>query len=336
MKRIVICCDGTWDSPDQKVNNQGVETNVALIANAVQLAKDGVPQMMFYETGIGTQGNKLKRMFEGATGSGLSKHMLNAYLYLVHNYEEGDELFLFGFSRGAFTVRSLAGMIRNSGILKINALDKLDDAFSLYRSRTAESQPREIEATMFRRTYAISDITPIKFIGVWDTVGALGNPLFLNGWFGRRNSFHDCNLSSKVEYAYHAISIDEKRRNFQVTLWKKNKDSNQTLEQIWFIGVHCDVGGGYPAAGLSGIALEWMMEKAKNAGLGLDELDIKPDYMQVCGESRTGLYKLVPTFYRSIGAENTCEQLHASVLKRYKEDPAWRPKNLVDYMTKHQ
>ena len=341
MKRIIICCDGTWDTPDAKVNGVSVKTNVGLLAKAVQDVKDDIPQLMYYATGVGTSGQWIKRIFDGATGYGLSKNVLNAYEYLIHNYEKGDELFLFGFSRGAFTVRSLAGLIRNSGILRINAIDKLDDAYSLYRSRSAKSHPRLEEATMFRRSYAISDVTPIKFIGVWDTVGSLGNPLLLNGLFSRRYSFHDCGLSSKIEYAYQAIAIDEKRRNFDVTLWKKDIKDQQTLEQVWFAGVHCDVGGGYPAAGLSSIALEWMTEKARDVGLGLDALDVKPDYMQVCDESRKGFYKLIPPLYRKIGnnslnpaesGEDTCEQLHSSVMKRYVDDPTYRPKNLVEYL----
>ena len=106
MKRIIICCDGTWDTPDAKVNGVSVKTNVALLAKAVQDVKDDIPQLMYYATGVGTSGQWIKRIFDGATGYGLSKNVLNAYEYLIHNYEKGDELFLFGFSRGAIACRS--------------------------------------------------------------------------------------------------------------------------------------------------------------------------------------------------------------------------------------
>lgn len=338
MKRIVICCDGTWDFPDNEINGFPVITNVVKIANAVLETSLGIKQMLFYEPGVGTRGNRLRRLLDGFTGNGLAEHMLNAYRYLIHNYEEGDELFFFGFSRGAFTVRTLAGMILNCGILRPNAIDQLEEGFKLYRSRAVNSKPRFIESTLFRRSYAVKDITPIKFIGVWDTVGALGNPLILNGFLNKRHSFHDYNLSSTVEYAYHAVAIDEQRWLFQPALWEKDKtDVHQTMEQVWFIGAHDDVGGG-GAAGLSDIALKWMEDKAVHAGLGLLPLDTKPDYMQPCSRSRTGLYRLIPPYYRKINQQmelkekESCESLHPSVLKRYMNERTYRPKNLVDYL----
>lgn len=338
MKRIVICCDGTWDSPDNKINGVSVKTNVAKIASAVLTTGAGIQQMMFYETGIGTSGSRLNRLIDGITGNGLSANMLNAYRYLVHNYEVGDELFFFGFSRGAFTVRSLAGMIRNCGILRPNAIDKIDQALKLYRSRSPASQPRMIESTLFRRTYALEDMTPIKCIGVWDTVGTLGNPLLLNGLFGRRHSFHDYHLGANVKYAYQAVAIDEQRLYFHPALWEKDKDTHQILEQVWFVGGHSDVGGGYATAGLSDIALEWMANKASNLGLGLAQLELKPNFMQPCGNSRTGVYRLIPPYSRPIDhkianpGKESCQSLHSSVLERYLNDETYRPKNLIDYM----
>ncbi|STX55670.1 Uncharacterized conserved protein [Legionella beliardensis] len=323
MKRIVICCDGTWSFPDKAVNGLSVKTNVAKIASAVLETDADIKQLMFYEPGVGTRGNWFKRAIDAATGSGLSENMLNAYRYLIHNYEPGDELFFFGFSRGAFTVRTLAGMIRNCGILRHNAMDKINKAFELYRSRTKDSHPKSTESTLFRRTYAYSNITPIKFIGVWDTVGALGNPLLLNGIVTKPNSFHDYDLSSTVEYAYHALAINEERWFFQPALWLKDKkDTHQTVEQTWFIGGHCDVGGGALLAGLSDIALTWMAEKAKGAGLRLAQLGTHPDFMQPYSSSRRGIYRLFPAYHRKIGEPVTivgkerCESLHPSVLER--------------------
>jgi uncharacterized protein (DUF2235 family) len=342
MKRIIICCDGTWNFPDKAKNGLSVKTNVAKIASAVLDRDSEIKQMMFYEAGVGTRGNWLKRVIDGVTGYGLTNNMLNAYCYLIHNYEVNDELFFFGFSRGAFTVRTLAGMIRNCGILRLNAIDRVGEAFRLYRSRSKESHPKSIESILFRRSYAQSDITPIKFIGVWDTVGALGNPLRLNGIVTKRHSFHDYELSSTVEYAYHAVAIDEERRHFQPALWEKDKNNiHQTVEQVWFVGVHCDIGGGYVPAGLSDIALHWMADKAKDAGLALAQINnINPNFMQPCGTSRSGFYRLIPAFQRKIGepspneGKERCESLHSSVLNRYQKDKAYRPANLINYLNR--
>ncbi len=338
MKRIIVCCDGTWNTPDKTEKGTPLHTNVVKIAMATKaVADDGIVQAMYYDPGVGTSGNWLIRAFDGATGTGLSKNILEAYRYLITNYEIGDELFLFGFSRGAFTARSLAGLIRSCGILRLDAMNMIDHAFGLYRSRRSSTHPREKEATLFRRTYAVSDVTRIKFIGVWDTVGSLGNPLLLNGILSRRNRFHDTDLSSKVDFAYQALAIDEKRRHFKATMWHGQAGaSHQTLEQVWFVGVHSNIGGGYVLAALSDIALEWMVDKARRCGLDFEAINTKPDPLHPREESRSGFYLLMPKFIRPIAQPDdqngpTNESLHPSVLQRYKNDRAYRPKNLEDY-----
>ena len=173
MKRIAIFCDGTWETPDENVDGKLCQTNVVKMANALsETSDDGKTQLLYYETGIGSEGNLTERIYDGATGYGISENILKAYRFIIKNYEAGDELFFFGFSRGAFTVRSLAGLIRNSGILKRENIELIPRAYSLYQSRKPEHQPREVEATLFRRTFAVAEMTKIKFIGVWDTVGA--------------------------------------------------------------------------------------------------------------------------------------------------------------------
>lgn len=202
-------------------------------------------------------------------------------------------------------------------------------------------QPREVESTLFRKTYAVEEVTLIKFIGVWDTVGALGNPLFLKGIASKKNQFHDTELSTKIGFAYHALAIDEKRKNFEATLWRQQDGSiNQVLEQVWFAGVHSDVGGGYPETGLSDIALEWMIAKAQNCQLKFDDIKLNPDAMASKHESFTGFYKLQSEFIRPIdveipGSGKTNESIHPSVVQRYKNDSHYRPKNLVDYFRRH-
>ncbi len=346
MKRIAICCDGTWNSPDQDKDKDGVPspTNVVKIAHAVlRHSDDGTEQRTFYDSGVGASGNFIKRAWQGATGSGISRNIKEAYTYLINNYEPGDELYLFGFSRGAFTVRSLAGLIRNCGLLRKDAINQIERAYDIYKSVDAIDKPNSNESTLFRRTYAVEDMTPIKFIGVWDTVGALGNPLLLKGITTERNRFHDYQLSKSVQFAFHAIAINEKRRHFQPALWQQ-KPSNrgtQTLQQVWFTGVHTNVGGGYETVGLSDITLEWMMEKADLCGLQLGDVMLHKDPLQDRKESRKGFYKLVPRFSRPIdkpGADPqtgepliTAEALHESVLQRYRDREDFRPHNLVDY-----
>ena len=190
MKRIAIFCDGTWNTPDKEENGKHCPTNVVKMANALcPFSIDGTVQLLYYDTGIGSEGGLIKRVYDGATGTGISEKILQAYRFIINNYERGDELFLFGFSRGAFTVRSLSGLIRNSGILKIENLDKVSRAYSIYRSRLPQYQPREVESTLFRKTFAVEETTRITFIGVWDTVGALGNPLFLNGFLKKKHQY---------------------------------------------------------------------------------------------------------------------------------------------------
>lgn len=336
MKRIIICCDGTWNTPDQDSDGVSLATNVARIATAIaDRGADGVEQLTYYGVGVGTTGSRIKRLFAGATGWGLSDNLLDAYRFLVTHYRPGDELFLFGFSRGAFTVRSLGGLINNSGILRPEHAGKLEHSYDLYRSRTKSSHPRRAESVLFRKTYAWQDRTPVKFIGVWDTVGALGNPLLLmKSPLSRRYKFHDTSLSSTVENAFHAVAIDEKRKHFRAALWKQQAHvTAQKLEQRWFVGVHSDIGGGTPNKGLSDLTLQWLAGKARDCGLALKPHELEPDHLAGPGNSRKNLYKLVPAHHRPIDAseEDTGETLDESVGKRWNEVHKYRPPNLVDY-----
>lgn len=341
LKRICICCDGTWNTPEKTSGGQAVATNVVKIAVAIrERSDDGAEQVVYYDRGIGTSGPWLRRAFDAATGTGMSRNILEAYRFLVRHYAPGDALFLFGFSRGAFTVRSLAGLIRNSGLLRREAEDRIDAAYALYRSRAPEAHPRASEAIAFRLAHAIADVTPIQFIGVWDTVGALGNPVHIGralDWFGRRNQFHDTQLSSTVRHACHAVAVDETRRHFAATLWHQAMPvPGQRLEQVWFAGAHSNVGGGYPATGLSDLALEWMIAGARAAGLAIDAPEMRPDPMEVPEDARRGPYRLLPPFHRPIGAHApvgaTSERLHASVLEKRRRDPGYRPPNLEAYL----
>ncbi|WP_326948552.1 DUF2235 domain-containing protein [Amycolatopsis sp. NBC_01307] len=269
MKRLVICCDGTWNTPDQTSGGTPSPTNVTKLALAVAGEFDGVPQRLYYHRGVGSYGRA--RLRGGAFGVGVAHDVLRAYRFVVENYEPDDEIFLFGFSRGAYTARSVAGLIRNAGVLKPAAVERLDDAYALYRARSIK--PRDIESELFRRSYSHED-TRIRFIGVWDTVGALGiptiGPKFLMDRINRRFAFHDTELSSRVDVAMHAVAIDERRKAFRPALWTRHDDAgDQVVEQVWFSGVHSDVGGGYPDSSLADIALRWLAGRAAEHGLGL-------------------------------------------------------------------
>jgi len=337
MKNIAILCDGTWNHPDAPC-----PTNVVKLAEAVQgLGPAGIVQRLFYDPGIGSSGSSLRRQFDGITGLGISKNIVEAYTFLVENFEPGDRIFLFGFSRGAFTVRSLAGLIRTAGILERNAVARVKDAYELYRSRDPITFPNEVGARLFRRTYALEDITPIHFIGVWDTVGALGNPLYAK--LGPRIQFHDTDLSSYVTHAYHAVAINELRSKFAPTLWyQRNPVAAQTLEQRWFVGAHADVGGGRPKSVLSNISLDWMLKKANSAGLSVTSPALDLDPLGPVQQSRKGIYRLFPEVHRDIGLDKVAQetgkpmqsyqQIDESVLVRRMKDPTYRPPNLEAYL----
>jgi uncharacterized protein (DUF2235 family) len=329
MKRIITCSDGTWNKPtdDSTINNQ--DTNVFKIYDYITTGKDAsgntVKQLKFYDKGVGTSTKKSTNILEGITGEGLDENIKDAYRFITENYEEGDEIYLFGFSRGAYTARSTAGCIRNSGLLKNGYYHLLDEAFELYRDRTDSTKPDSDKMKTFKDSYCYEP--RIKMIGVWDTVGSLGIPLnIFQQWNHKRYAFHDVMLSRSVDYAYHALALHERRTTFTPTLWEKNEDQDaqykQVLEQVWFRGVHSNVGGGYPDAGLSNIALKWMICKAQKVGLAFTiQPEFIPDINGALVNSATWYYKLLGLGWRDICTKtNTLEKIHISVKKSKTED----------------
>jgi uncharacterized protein (DUF2235 family) len=289
-RKLVVCCDGTWNEPYQIGN----PTNVVKMVRAV-LPKDvnEVTQLVYYHPGVGT-GNIVDRFIGGTLGVGLAKNVQSAYDVLASNYVNGDKIYLFGFSRGAYTARALAGLIgKVGGLLQKGDMDLFPYVWDIYRDKVhrdalGTKNEAKIEAAVravhgeqklgknFRRlidALSAAQPAPIFFIGVWDTVGALGVPGGGLRKIGQSlYDFHDTELSERVHYAYHALAIDERRKNFEPTLWTRPKGratlpnaQPQTLEQVWFAGVHSNVGGGYPDCGLSDIAFLWMVDKAKEA-----------------------------------------------------------------------
>lgn len=356
MRRLILCADGTWNRPDQR--NGGVEapTNVVKLARAIApVDSKGISQIVHYQPGVGTH-DKGDKVFGGAFGKGLDDNIRDCYRFLVQNYVPGDELYFFGFSRGAYTVRSLAGLLRNSGLLRLESADQEDEAFTLYRDRSDKTHPNATESTWFRVQHAYPPVA-ISCIGVWDTVGALGLPVeFFDDLTHRKYAFHDVTLSSRVLNAFHALAIDERRKPFAPTLWEQPAEDRgkNWVEQAWFPGVHANVGGGYPDSSLSDIALRWMIDRVSDrCGLEVDlrfvDKITRPSPIGELYDSMNLGYKVLGELERQIDARaaanerrgfNTWEYVHESAQHRLTETAslpaAYRPTNLAAYLGRPQ
>jgi T6SS, Phospholipase effector Tle1-like, catalytic domain len=286
-KNIVICSDGTGNSA---VKDRG--TNVFKIFESIDLNGHRFdpkldPQVPIYDDGVGTEDFRPLKIFAGMTGWGLSRNVKQLYKELCRIYDPGDKIFLFGFSRGAFTVRTLAGFILKCGIIDAqnqptaDAFDHcVNKAYKAYRScyRTVLGRLLRGEASAaateeFKAKFSRSEQIKIHFIGVWDTVDAVGMPFHVSDLINAiiyRFKFPNQRLSEHVAQAYHALAVDDDRHSFHPLLWDQripSTNKSQNIEQVWFAGAHSNVGGGYPKQGMSLAALHWLMAKAENAGL---------------------------------------------------------------------
>lgn len=321
MKRLVICLDGTWNTPDEGDK----PTNVVKIMRALRPRDDhDIPQIVFYDKGVGT-GGPIDRVRGGAMGRGLDDNIHDGYRFIANNFEVGDEIYLFGFSRGAFTARSLAGFIGWMGLIKKGELGRLPKAWSTYRLQKKSARDKLLKYS--RRG------VPIKCIGVWDTVGALGIPSKLASrltW--RKYRFHNTSLGEHIDYAFQALAIDEKRGPFEPTLWQCLKGKNvasEKVQQVWFTGVHSNVGGSYADAVLSDIALDWMIKRVEKAtDLAFSE-NYREQYIKKPEDHHQGtLYDSLDGYFlsrkfpfeRMIG-ENAVEQSLVSTILRRSHHP---------------
>lgn len=352
MRRIVLACDGTWNTPDQRdkedrerfmayarrqirlllsegkldARHAGKRkpTNVVKLVRAV-LPRDheGVSQISFYDKGVGTHWG-ISKWVEGATGYGVSRNILETYQFLCLNYQPGDEIYIFGFSRGAFTARSLVGLLTKVGLLPKSHLFYGPDAYKLYRTQA--------DAAAFRAEHGCLDIT-VRFLGVFDTVGALGIPVGVLNFITRRlHRFHDVSLSPIVEHAYHALALDECRKQFAPTLWRPAQAvSDKRLEQVWYAGVHSNIGGGYDPDGLANIPLHSMKNRAKSLGLAFDEAFLakyKANPEGTMRQSRKGVYRMTRALHRPVlQALNGNERIHDTVQEREERIPSYKPLN---------
>jgi hypothetical protein len=333
MKRLVICCDGTW----QRLESPS-PTNVERIAQAVRSQdSQGVSQTIHYQAGIGTW-DWIDKMLGGAFGIGIDQHIQLAYLFLALNYDPGDEVYFFGFSRGAYTVRSLAGMLNRCGLVKEENIRHIRDAYRLYRLPRDLTSQQQREIGKFRAARCISSDFEICLLACFDTVGALGVPNqipWLDKIFNDRLRFHDTTISGIVRHALHACAIDERRKPFDVTPMIRNWSlSDQSVEQAWFVGDHGCIGGGdSEKVALSNITLQWMMARVKELGLSL-ELDFsaqsdseKSDCLEDFEPDLGFIYRLTGSANRGISPEE--DLIHESALERFLQKDQYQPATLV-------
>ena len=336
MQRIVVCCDGTWNTADQADGAIPTPTNVArLHALVADADENGTVQHKYYHPGVGTDPGLVSRLVGGGLGLGLNRNIMSAYRSVCDHYETGDDIFLIGFSRGAYTVRSLGGFIGRCGLLDLTGLDdktiwaRIEKLFTDgYRGGDKKLAGKMAkDKVAFHKPPKNEKQIPIRFVGVWDTVGALGIPDHL----GVLNllddpqdyAFHDTTLGTNVATARHAVALDELRGNFQPTLWTKVKDSRD-VQQVWFPGAHSDVGGGYRETGLSDGALKWMLDEAAACGLAIDAKlakQVRPNHQDVLHDSLDGVFALLPSRPRSAPRLPDGPDLHASARDRHDDPP---------------
>ena len=341
-KNIIICCDGT--------GNQFGEENSNVVKLYMILKKEIGSQIAFYDPGVGTMSDpgivtpfakKLSKICGFAFGFGLRRNVEEAYSYLMENYEAGDQIFLFGFSRGAYTVRALAGLIHKCGLLEKGCQNLIPYAYTLFKNGNKDLAMR------FRKTYART--IKIHFMGIWDTVSSVG-------WIGKRRTFPYTAKNPTVEIVRHAVSIDERRAYYRQNLCKAEDND---VKQVWFAGVHSDIGGSYPEkqSGLSKITLKWMIDEAKAQGLQIDNKQYnkialglgndgkyaKPDHKAMIHQSLAGIwwvleflpknYTLKQTkFFIPRGKRRSIKNhsiIHRSVIDKMRDD-AYQPDNLPE------
>ena len=353
-KRLALFLDGTWN---QVSDNTNIWRFRALFS---PVADDGCQQRAHYNTGLGTKLGE--RISGGAFGAGIDEAITGAYEWLVEHYEPGDEIFIFGFSRGAYTARSLSGFISKCGLLQSGAPLGVNQLFMRYR-HPGQRTIRELIAARdagqtdfsFEEKWMLkfAQAVPVKFVGVFDTVGALGVPFpLVHRLFGSAYPFLNTGLRQNNEYAFHALAIDEHREAFRPTLWSNQGATNATprpierTEQRWFVGAHANVGGGCLNDPLAELPFKWLERKAVSLGLTLkDSFAIDADAVTApVSDSYTefmwGLYRLFTfgrKYYRPIGmppkdegqgVTNINETIDVSVFERWRTDPNYRPPGL--------
>ena len=328
MANIVICADGTWNRPEDDIE-KNFPSNVLKLARSIAPGSGEKKQHVFYDWGLGSYHSGI---IAGATGRGIHKNILDGYRYIVQNYASGDRIYLFGFSRGAYTVRALCGLINNCGIVKRNDANLISRAWGIYKSPSNKNHPDGDNAKDFRQFHCHRSRN-VHFVGVWDTVGALGIPISIMGLLDGNDEFYDTKMGGNVKFARHGLAIDEKREDFKPTIWRPRTGVN--LKQVWFCGGHADIGGSYPpdkdGKSVADIALGWMMHEALDADLIL-EPHLKAALSDGTGarlhESRRKLFRFKARLNRPIEQEGIDTLIHPSVKERYERESSYRPQEL--------
>ncbi|MCL1038506.1 DUF2235 domain-containing protein [Shewanella submarina] len=275
MRNLIVCCDGTWNNPQQEENGIPAPTNVVKLYNAISSEHNGIEQLKYYHPGLGGEGTGIKdKILDGVLGVNLKRHACSAYHWLAANFQSGDRIFLFGFSRGAFTVRCVAGML-NSGLVNLDNVGYKDgwkNVDTFYEEVYRKGNKHWIQDSAIPM-HAQGSPCEVAFLGVWDTVGALGVPDNLKyvNWLwdsSKKWRFHDYGLGDNVLVARHAMALDEIRSSFTVSRWNNLNRHEGNVRERWFPGVHADVGGGYAECELSNRALAWMMDEASDIDIG--------------------------------------------------------------------
>jgi uncharacterized protein (DUF2235 family) len=352
MKRIAIFLDGTWNTLE---NN----TNVWRLKSLCD--PNAANQIVYYSKGVGTAFGETVR--GGVEGYGIDNEIISAYTWLTQCFERGDDIFIFGFSRGAYTARSVSGLIAKCGVLKPGAPLSIEQLYARYHRRTERTinellhgVPVNLEE---RWIVKYCEPTKIKMVGVWDTVGSLGSPFASSRSKIARYQFLDTHLRVQNEFAFHALAIDEQRRSFEPTLWTKTADNADPasaapprplaqVEQRWFVGAHANVGGGYASDVLAQPPLEWLMGKAAALGLQFRNTyvpDGQSPMSPIADSFREFAHGFARFFTRRFdrpigidpekGTTRTTERINEtideSVFDRWRGNPDYRPRNLVDW-----
>ena len=347
-RHLVICCDGTWNVARQSRYGVPTPTNVRLFYNALADADDeGRPQKKRYLSGVGADGSAISRVIDGGLGHGLTFNVMNAYLWLASMFCPGDRIAALGFSRGAYTARLLVGMLGRCGLLRFPkgaGWDAPGARWEAVKRVFEEGYAKNRPASQWGQGLRFHDgLAPdehaapgsrIEFVGVWDTVGALGVPNSL-GFANlldddKVRQFYDTHLGDEVGVARHALALDEFREAFVPTLWTdpdtgKVLPNDDRVQQVWFPGAHSDVGGGYPQTGLSDGALRWMIDQAQNTvHLGFRSAalaQLRPCPTDVLHNSCTGLYERMNSAPRAVPRIPTDRAVHHSANERREASP---------------
>jgi len=343
MKRIIFCFDGTWQNLSQRF-----QTNVAKTASAIlPKCENGVEQIVYYSEGVGNERGvwpALTAKFGGAFGSGLEDELRQAYQFLCFNFREGDEIYVFGFSRGAFTGRSFCGLINHCGILCRDAMDEEEFMIREYKLKNSKVEKLENKKRNFCHQ---SNTALVKYLGVWDTVCARGLPEVFKVFrpYNKKYDFHNISLNNNISNARHAVSLDEIRNMFPPEPWSSieidqvNKHTKGVnIEQLWFSGDHGNVGGGGNNFIMSNTALLWVWRKALNLGLELKQADLNAVETRTTENSSnssdeitysTSFFKGLPYSlggFRSRAGVTSKRDLHHTALDRIDAKEGYWPK----------